>query len=100
IWNAGAVGFDSYHYKYESGHEGDCHVIGFRAGKDKLTLYLMDGTAAHSELLEKLGKHKTSKACLYIKRLSDIDLKILEKIVQESYKYVKSMDGNMHRANV
>lgn len=98
IWNVGMIGFDSYHYKYESGREGDAQAISFYPRKDKITIYLMDGTIRHSELLARLGKHTTSKACLYIKRLSDIDLTVLEQIVQESYSHIKSLDGHMHRA--
>ncbi len=98
IWNVGTIGFDSYHYKYESGREGDAQAISFYPRKDKITIYLMDGTIRHSELLARLGKHTTSKACLYIKRLSDIDLTVLEQIVQESYSHIKSLDGHMHRA--
>ena len=97
IWNVGTIGFDTYHYKYDSGREGDCHVIGFYLRKNKLTFYLMDGTTAYAELLTKLGKHTTSKACIYIKRLSDIDLSVLEQILQKSYEYIKSQDGQMHR---
>lgn len=97
IWNVGTIGFDSYHYKYESGREGDCHAIGFYPRKGKITIYLMDGTARYTELLDKLGKHTTSVSCLYIKRLSDVDLPILEQILQQSYEYIMSMDGHMHR---
>ncbi len=98
IWNAGTIGFDVYHYKYESGREGDCQIISFYPRKDKITLYLMDGTVRYKDLLSKLGKHTTSRVCLYIKRLSDIDIQVLEQIVEQSYKYVKSKDGVMHRA--
>ena len=97
LWNVGTIGFDTYHYKYESGREGDCHILGFYPRKDKFTIYLMDGTSRHSDLLAKLGKHKTSMACLYFKRLSDIQMPILEKILQQSYDYIKSQDGHMHR---
>ena len=97
IWIVGTIGFDTYHYKYDSGREGDCHVIGFYPRKNKLTFYLMDGTTTYAELLAKLGKHTTSKACIYIKRLSDIDLSVLEQILQKSYDYLKSQDGQMHR---
>ena len=97
IWNVGTIGFDSYHYKYESGREGDCHILGFYPRKDKFTIYLMDGTARYTKLLSKLGKHKTSMACLYFKRLSDIQMSILEQILQQSYDYIKSQDGHMHR---
>ena len=92
------IGFDRYHYKYDSGREGDAHVIAFYPRKSKITVYLMDGTARYSELLTKLGKHSASRVCIYIKRLSDIDLSILEQIIQKSYNYVKSHDGRMHRA--
>ena len=98
IWNVGTIGFDSYHYKYESGREGDAQAVSFYPRKGKITIYLMDGTQRHSELLTRLGKHSASRACLYIKRLSDIDLSILEQIIQSSYAYIKSLDGNMHRA--
>jgi hypothetical protein len=96
-WNVGTLGFDTYHYKYDSGREGDGHVIGFYPRKGKITVYLMDGTARHSKLLAKLGKHTTTGYCLYIKRLSDIDLPILEQILQQSYQYIKSQDGHIDR---
>ncbi|MFN8414608.1 MAG: DUF1801 domain-containing protein [Anaerolineales bacterium] len=98
IWNVGTIGFDTYHYKYDSGREGDSQTIGFYPRKGKITVYLMDGTVRYSELLSRLGKHTTSRVCVYLKRLSDIDLSVLEQIVQESYAYVKSQDGHMHRA--
>jgi hypothetical protein len=98
MWNVGTLGFDTYHYKYNSGREGDCQTIGFYPRKGKITVYLMDGTARYAELLARLGKHSTSTVCVYIKRLSDIQLPILEQIVQQSYTYVKSQDGHMHRA--
>lgn len=98
MWNIGTIGFDTYHYKYASGREGDCQIIGFYPRKGKLTVYLMDGTVRYSELLARLGKHTTSRVCVYIKRLSDIELPILEQIFQQSYEYIKSQDGHMHRA--
>ncbi len=98
MWNVGTIGFDSYHYKYDSGREGDSQTIGFYPRKGKITVYLMDGTIRYSELLARLGKHTTSRVCVYIKRLSDIELPILEQIVQQSYEYIKSQDGHMHRA--
>jgi hypothetical protein len=97
IWNVGTLGFDSYHYKYESGREGDSHAIGFYPRRDKMTVYLMDGTARYSDLLAQLGRHSTSRVCVYLKRLSDVDLSVLEQILQQSYDYVKSQDGHMHR---
>ncbi|HET8732605.1 MAG TPA: DUF1801 domain-containing protein [Anaeromyxobacteraceae bacterium] len=98
MWNGRTVGFDAYHYRYESGREGDCHVLGFHPGKGKLTLYLMDGTARHSALLARLGKHTTSRACVYLKRLADVQLPVLEQVLRSSYAYVKARDGEMHRA--
>jgi hypothetical protein len=98
MWNVGTIGFDTYHYKYDSGREGDATPMSFYPRKGKMTVYLMDGTARHSELLARLGRHTTSRVCVYIKRLSDIQLPILEQILRESYEYVKSQDGHMHRA--
>lgn len=98
MWNVGTIGFDTYHYKYDSGREGESPTISFYPRKGKLTVYLMDGTVRYSELLAQLGKHTTSRVCVYIKRLSDVELPILQQILQKSYKYVKSQDGHMHRA--
>jgi hypothetical protein len=96
LWNVGTIGFDTYHYKYDSGREGDGLAIGFYPRKGKITIYLMDGTARYSALLAKLGKHTTTGYCLYIKRLSDVDMPILEQIVQQSYKNVKVQDGHVN----
>jgi Domain of unknown function (DU1801) len=98
MWNVGTIGFDTYHYKYDSGREGDSQIIGFYPRKDKITVYLMEGTVRYSELLARLGKHTRSRVCVYLKRLNDVQLPILEQIVQQSYEYVKSQDGHMHRA--
>lgn len=87
--NAGTIAYDTYHYKYVTGREGDALVIGFYPRKGKITIYLMDGTARYSELLGKLGKHTTTGYCIYIKSLTDIDLSILEQILQQSYEYIK-----------
>jgi len=88
MWGPSIVGFGSYHYKYESGHEGDACLTGFSPRKGNLTLYVMAGTQLES-LLKKLGKHKASKACLYIKKLEDVDMNVLEKIIAGSVDYVK-----------
>jgi hypothetical protein len=90
LYGIGTLGFDTYHYKYDSGREGDGHILGFYPRKGKLTVYLMDGTARYAELLAKLGKHTTTGYCVYIKRLSDIELPVLEQILQQSYKHIKS----------
>jgi len=97
LWNVGTLGFDTYHFKYDSGREGDNQCLAFYPRKGKITVYLMDGTARHADQLAQLGKHTTSRVCVYIKRLSDIDLHVLEQIVQASYDYIKSQDGQMQR---
>jgi hypothetical protein len=86
MWGASIVGFDSYHYRYASGHEGDACLVGFSSGKAHLSLYLIAGyeAPATKELLARLGKHKLGKACLYIKRLSEVDLAVLEMLVVAS----------------
>ena len=94
MWGPSIVGFGSYHYKYASGREGDWPMTGFSPRKKDLTLYIMMGFEKHADLMEKLGKHSTSKSCLYIKRLSDIHLPTLKKLVKVSLKdlkeYIKS----------
>ena len=90
MWGASIVGFGSYHYKGASGREGDWMLIGFSPRKQNLTLYLMHGFDVHKDLLKKLGKHKTSMGCLYIKNLDDVDKKILKELVTESVKRMKS----------
>jgi hypothetical protein len=94
LWNAGTIGFDTYHYKYASGREGDSFVIGFYPRKGKITIYLMDGTARYAKLLEKLGKHTTTGYCIYIKQLSDIELPVLEQIIRESNDNIKALSGD------
>lgn len=97
VWNIGTIGFGTYHYVYESGREGDVHTIGFYPRDGKITFYLMDGTDRYSDLLAKLGKHSISKACLYVKRLSDIDLGVLKSILDESYKNLSAQNGQIYR---
>lgn len=91
LWNIGTIGFGTYHYKYDSGREGDAHMIGFYPRKGKITVYLMDGTARYAGLLATLGKHTTTGYCLYIKRLDDIKMPVLEQIMHESYEHMKSL---------
>ena len=92
MWGASIVGFGSYHYKGASGREGDWMLTGFSPRKQNLTLYLMHGFDVHKDLLKKLGKHKTSMGCLYIKKLEDVDKKVLKELVAESVKRMKSQD--------
>ena len=89
MWGASIVGFGSYHYKGASGREGDWMLTGFSPRKQALTLYLMHGFDAHADLLKKLGKHKTSMGCLYIKKLDDVDKKVLKELVTASVKRMK-----------
>ncbi|MCB1221873.1 MAG: DUF1801 domain-containing protein [Planctomycetales bacterium] len=89
MWGPSIIGFDSYHYRYDSGREGDMCALGFSPRKDSLSVYVLDGLDNYGDALAKLGPHKIGKSCLYIKRLSDVDMKVLEKILRDSYKYVK-----------
>ena len=90
MWGPSIVGFGSYHYKYDSGREGDWMMTGFSPRKKDLTLYLMMGYEKHTELTEKLGKHSGGKSCLYIKRLSDIHIPTLKKLIKISVKDLKA----------
>lgn len=90
MWGSSIVGFGKYHYKYASGHEGEMCLTGFSPRAQALTLYVMPGFDRYEALLEKLGKHKTGKACLYIKRLADVDLAVLKEIVTQSVRHMKS----------
>ncbi len=96
--NVATICFDNYRYKYESGREGDAAALCFYPRQGKLTIYLLDGTARHADLLAQLGKHTTSRVCGYLKRLDDIDLGVLEQVLRDSYAYLKEHDGRMHRA--
>ena len=89
MWGSGIVGYGTYHYKYESGREGDFMVTGFASRKQALTVYIMPGFEKFDVLMGKLGKYKTGKSCLYIKRLSDVDEKVLERLIDESVKYMR-----------
>ena len=86
MWGPSIVGFGSYHYKYDSGREGDSCIVGFSSRKSDITLYVGSGVLGNEELMGKLGKHKAGKGCLYVKKLGDVDLKILEAIISQSYK--------------
>ena len=90
MWGTSIVGFGNYHYKYASGEENDWFQVGFSPRKQNLTLYLMGGFNGHEELLGKLGKHTTGKGCLYIKKLDDVDTKVLKKLVNDTVKRLKT----------
>ena len=91
MWGTSIVGFGRYHYKGASGREGDWMLTGFSPRKQNLTLYLMGGFDAHKDLLKKLGKYKTSVGCLYIKKLDDVDKKVLKELVTESVNTMKKL---------
>ncbi|MCI0607486.1 MAG: DUF1801 domain-containing protein [Anaerolineae bacterium] len=86
MWGTSIIGFGDYHYKYASGREGDFFITGFSPRKQNLTLYINSGFDEYGSLLEILGKHSTSKACLYIKKLDDVDTKVLKELVTKSVK--------------
>ena len=91
MWGPSIVGFGSYHYKYASGQEGDWPISAFSPRKRDLTIYIMPGFAAHSELMKQLGKHSTGKSCLYLKRLSDVQVPTLKKLIRESVKEMRRL---------
>ena len=95
MWGPSIVGFGSYHYKSErSRQEGDWPLIGFSPRKQNLTLYIMAGNDERRDLLERLGKHKTSVGCLYIKRLSDVDEAVLATLIENSFRHMKETQGS------
>ncbi|HEV7518085.1 MAG TPA: DUF1801 domain-containing protein [Thermoanaerobaculia bacterium] len=84
MWGTSIVGFGSYHYKYESGREGDSCLTGFSSRKGDISIYLLAGFPRREELLAKLGKHKMGKGCLYVRKLGDVDQKVLEQLIADS----------------
>lgn len=91
MWGPSIIGFGTYHYKYASGREGDMCITGFSPRKQNLTIYLMGGFEKQKTQLEKLGKYKIAKACLYIKSLDDIDETVLKELIAQSVKEVKKL---------
>ena len=89
MWGPSIVGYGAYHYKYASGREGDFLMTGFSPRKQALTVYVIPGFTPFEALMNKLGKYKTGKSCLYIKRLSDVDEKILEQLIDRSVKHMR-----------
>lgn len=89
MWGPSIVGFGRYHYVYESGREGDSVLTGFAPRKANMVVYVMPGFEKYGALLEKLGKHKTGSSCLYLGRLSNIDMKILEELVERSVAHMR-----------
>ena len=90
MWGPTIIGFGQYHYKYASGHEGDAPLLGFSPRKAEISLYVYTGLEEHEHLLENFGKFRKGKACIYIKKLADINFKELQKVMTETIKYLKS----------
>lgn len=93
MWGANIIGFGTKHYRYASGREGDWFVVGCSPRKQNLTLYLTYGFEQHHDLLARLGKHSLGKACLYVKRLSDLDLAVLRELVARSVTQLEDEDA-------
>ena len=89
MWGSSIVGYGKYHYKYESGREGDFFLTGFSPRKQALSIYIISGFDIHPELMEKLGKYKTGKSCLYAKKLDDLDREVLAQLIEESVAYIR-----------
>jgi hypothetical protein len=90
LWNKGIVGFGRYHYRYESGREGDWFLVGFAARSQNLAIYIMPGFNGYDPLLQRLGKYKTGTSCLYLQRLEDVDTQVLGELVRLSVQHMQS----------
>ena len=89
MWGPAIIGFGSYHYKYESGHEGDAPLVGFSPRKAKISLYFAPGETKREELLKNFGKYTTGKACVYINKVADIDVSVLKELITESIQFLQ-----------
>jgi len=89
MWGDSIIGFGSYRLKYASGREMDWMLTGFSPRKQNLALYIMTGFSHYDELLQKLGKHKTGKSCLYIKKIEDIDKEVLAEMIRSSVEFLR-----------
>lgn len=90
MWGPSIVGFGTYHYRYESGREGDWFLTGFSPRKQALTVYIMAGFTRYAALMKKLGPHSTGSSCLYVRRLDDLDLGVLEELIRESVRHLRA----------
>ena len=96
MWGTAIIGFGTYHYVYESGREGDTVLIGFSPRKQNITIYLMGGLKVVEDVLSKLGKHKTSGGCLYIRSLSDVNVTVLKKVFAKAFKEAQRKKAETH----
>jgi hypothetical protein len=94
MWGPSIIGFGSYHYKYESGHEGDAPLVGFSPRKAKISLYFAPGETKRDELLKDFGKHTTGKGCVYINKVADIDMDVLKKLITQSVQFLQNTYPN------
>jgi hypothetical protein len=93
MWGTSIVGFGEYHYKYESGREGDFFKVGYSPRKQNLAIYIIAGFDRYDELMTRLGKYKTGKSCLYIKKIEDVNLEVLKDLITQSYDYMTDKYG-------
>lgn len=89
LWGNSLIGFGQYHYRYDSGREGDMMMTGFSPRKSSLSVYVIGGFSELDDLLSKLGKHKIGKACLYINKLADVDEAVLRMLIEKAYSYMQ-----------
>jgi hypothetical protein len=94
MWGDSIIGFGNYHYKYATGREGDWFLTGFSPRKQNLTLYIMSGFDEYEELLKKLGKFKTGKACLYVNKLEDVDLAVMRELIRKSVAHLSGLGSD------
>lgn len=94
MWGPSIIGFGSYHYRYESGHEGDAPLVGFSPRKAKISLYFATGDTEREELLQDFGKHTTGKACVYINKVADIDVLVLQALIKQSVRFLQEKYPN------
>ena len=94
MWGPSIIGFGTYHYKYESGHEGNAPLVGFSPRKAKISLYFATGDTKRGELLKDFGKHTTGKACVYINKVEDIDVNVLKALINQSIRFLKEIYPN------
>jgi len=89
MWGPAIVGYGSYHYRYDSGREGDFMITGYAPRKQAMAIYILPGFGRFANLMDKLGKFKTGKSCLYVKRLADVDEQVLERLIRDAVKYMR-----------
>jgi hypothetical protein len=95
VWSAGTIGFGQYHYRYQTGQEGDFFQVGFAPRKDKLTLYVMSGLRGFEDILERLGPHTSSKSTVHIKSLDEIDRDALSELISECVRHLENVEASM-----